>query len=1087
MKNNKLKFNSNYLLEQKTIRKKHLLGKKRITSFFVILTILVSGILIPVVSADQVDQENEPTAPYEGEYLILRGSLAQSFKPTLSTLTKIELYLHKVGSPQGIIKFNIRHNLDGGNLTTKQLYTQLIPTSDHGTWVTVDFFDITVNPEEEYFIVLYDFSMSSDSNNYLKWVGNSEEYDRGSAWEKPEPWDDWSELEDFDFCFKTYGEEIDDDPPQPNPSEWELIPHADGPYSISMTATIASDPSGDVMYYFKEISGNSGGSDSGWKSSQSYTDNGLQPDTQYTYQVRTRDALGNIGYWSTSKSATTPPYIAPPSVSTDGVDFFNPFPKVYGTLNSLGGTDNCEVWLVYDTNSHANWAEYKWDTIHKTKTSTGQFDCILDAYGMDVTYYYRAIAKNSGGTVQGDEKHFDSPSLSFDPEILNFGQVLKDKTYTETFKILNTGGAVLYYSLSSTTDWITDITPTSGSISGGDFDEITVIINTAGLPVGERTGHLQLSNIFFISPYDYPVKIKVVNNFAPPDAIITTSDIDYSLLTKNPFINDLFLNKWPTIPDNIASAGWGYYGHEANIETGHLRAAIKEDYSAVLLVPEWLNSEAHLRATYTVPVNTLYGTPHIADISLSGNCQGEVWIEDLGGSNAIISLIILEGTSQQYPYSMRSIGFKDLKKYEVGAFISQEDKSFNHEFTDTNNKITVCLKEGHTYSFWISAISGLLLEGLEIEIPYLGKFGYYGKGWTDMQFQFNSIKIHYHNPPVSPPEGEHFPEITNVNGPNNLIIGHTGSYTVFANDNDGDQLYYKWDWGDGTVTDWLGPYDSEQTITKEYTYDFPGNYYIRVQAKEKTDYELQSEVSDPLEVIVYRPDGSISIQKPKTGDSWQAGTTQTITWIVNGEVGDLVFITLCKKDNPEYFLNVTTEPIFTDDLSYSWKIPTDITPDEDYQIILWTNPSCDISNEFTITPNQGPNTPKSPSGPSSGKTGKEYSFTSTTTDPQNNDIYYLFDWSDGTQSEWLGPYPSGDNVNAKHTWEKEGDYIVKVKAKDISDTESEWSEPFVIHITKNKKTSKNINIFKVNFLRLYPLLERLFNYIQNLSTLIQTI
>jgi hypothetical protein len=33
-----------------------------------------------------------------------------------------------------------------------------------------------------------------------------------------------------------------------------------------------------------------------------------------------------------------------------------------------------------------------------------------------------------------------------------------------------------------------------------------------------------------------------------------------------------------------------------------------------------------------------------------------------------------------------------------------------------------------------------------------------------------------------------------------------------------------------------------------------------------------------------------------------------------------------------------------------------------------------------------------------------------------DEIYYLFDWGDGTDIGWLGPYDSVDTVTASHTW-----------------------------------------------------------------------
>jgi hypothetical protein len=73
-----------------------------------------------------------------------------------------------------------------------------------------------------------------------------------------------------------------------------------------MKATTVSDLSG-VEYYFDELSGTSGGSDSGWQDSASFIDTGLNADTTYTYRVRTRDKSANQNQtaWSSELSATT--------------------------------------------------------------------------------------------------------------------------------------------------------------------------------------------------------------------------------------------------------------------------------------------------------------------------------------------------------------------------------------------------------------------------------------------------------------------------------------------------------------------------------------------------------------------------------------------------------------------------------------------------------------------------------------------------------------------------------------------------------------------------------------------------------------
>ena len=101
--------------------------------------------------------------------------------------------------------------------------------------------------------------------------------------------------------------------------------------------------------------------------------------------------------------------------------------------------------------------------------------------------------------------------------------------------------------------------------------------------------------------------------------------------------------------------------------------------------------------------------------------------------------------------------------------------------------------------------------------------------------------------------------------------------------------------------------------------------------------------------------------------------------------------------------------------------------------------------------NNPPNKPSTPTGPVTGKTGEEYTYKGQTIDPEEDLLQYLFDWGDGTDSGWLGPYNSGETCEASHTWNRQGTYNVKVKAKDTEEHESEWSDPVAVSMPKNKQ------------------------------------
>jgi len=107
---------------------------------------------------------------------------------------------------------------------------------------------------------------------------------------------------------------------------------------------------------------------------------------------------------------------------------------------------------------------------------------------------------------------------------------------------------------------------------------------------------------------------------------------------------------------------------------------------------------------------------------------------------------------------------------------------------------------------------------------------------------------------------------------------------------------------------------------------------------------------------------------------------------------------------------------------------------------LWGNPDLGMAPVITNYP---PEVPPQPSGQIVGQPGIDYDFSSYTTDPDQDSLFYQFSWGDGI-SDWIGPYPSGDTCTTSHTWNNSGSYNVKVKAKDIHDRECNWSDSLTI-------------------------------------------
>ena len=79
------------------------------------------------------------------------------------------------------------------------------------------------------------------------------------------------------------------------------------------------------------------------------------------------------------------------------------------------------------------------------------------------------------------------------------------------------------------------------------------------------------------------------------------------------------------------------------------------------------------------------------------------------------------------------------------------------------------------------------------------------------------------------------------------------------------------------------------------------------------------------------------------------------------------------------------------------------------------------------------------SGVKEGKMDEELTFSTVTTDPNEKQLSYLWDWGDDTNSGWMEYYDSGETVSTSNSWSKEGIYKVRVKAKNTNEKESEWS------------------------------------------------
>ena len=114
-------------------------------------------------------------------------------------------------------------------------------------------------------------------------------------------------------------------------------------------------------------------------------------------------------------------------------------------------------------------------------------------------------------------------------------------------------------------------------------------------------------------------------------------------------------------------------------------------------------------------------------------------------------------------------------------------------------------------------------------------------------------------------------------------------------------------------------------------------------------------------------------------------------------------------------------------------------------------------------------------GEINGAVGEDYDYTFCTTDPNGDDVFYYIDWGDGQVEEWIGGYFSGEDVIVNHTWDEEGTFTIKAKAKDNFNAESDWTTlEITMPVNKHAQTNPFItfleNLFPNAFLLLRLLL-----------------
>jgi len=98
--------------------------------------------------------------------------------------------------------------------------------------------------------------------------------------------------------------------------------------------------------------------------------------------------------------------------------------------------------------------------------------------------------------------------------------------------------------------------------------------------------------------------------------------------------------------------------------------------------------------------------------------------------------------------------------------------------------------------------------------------------------------------------------------------------------------------------------------------------------------------------------------------------------------------------------------------------------------------------------------------------GTSHSYTFSAVDDEEQDIFHMIEWGDGSDTDWLGPYESGEEDSKSHSWSEEGTYTIKLTSRDPYDGES--TKTLKVEVPKIK--AYTFNSFFLKFLEQHPFL-----------------
>jgi hypothetical protein len=320
--------------------------------------------------------------------------------------------------------------------------------------------------------------------------------------------------------------------------------------------------------------------------------------------------------------------------------------------------------------------------------------------------------------------------------------------------------------------------------------------------------------------------------------------------------------------------------------------------------------------------------------------------------------------------------------------------------------------------------------------------------WTDFRNGGNGNDIYFDSLINTPPNTPAAPT-----GPTTRVTGQAGKYFASTIDPDFDQVQYLFDWnasGTHQYSAWTSLINSGETVNKSHTWNSPGTYVVKVQAKD--EHGLTSAWSSGRTVTVTvnhapnkpkKPTGPATRLIGEAGTYWANGTDPDgdkiqyrFDWNASGSHSYSGWTSLVNSGT-----KLSKNHTWTAAGTYVVKVQS---KDEHGVTSVW-------SNGLNVTvANHAPNKPKKPTGPATRLVGQAGTYWANGTDPDGDQIQYRFDWNASgshSYSGWTSLVNSGTKLSKVHTWWAPGTYVVKVQSRDEHGALSIWSNGLTVVVS----------------------------------------